>query len=63
LKEENKMAHEPKKFELKGLEGISENQISQHRDVLYVGYVNKLNEIEERLKTVDITKANLRRLR
>lgn len=52
------MAHEPKKFELKGLEGISENQISQHRDVLYVGYVNKLNEIEERLKSVDITKAN-----
>ncbi len=52
------MAHEPKKFELKGLEGISENQISQHRDVLYVGYVNKLNEIEERLKTVDMSKAN-----
>ncbi len=52
------MAHQPKKFELKGLDGISENQISQHRDILYAGYVNKLNEIEERLKTVDISKAN-----
>lgn len=51
------MAHQPKKFDLK-LDGISENQISQHRDILYAGYVNKLNEIEERLKTVDITKAN-----
>lgn len=52
------MAHQVKKFELKGLDGISENQISQHRDILYAGYVNKLNEIEERLKGVDLTKAN-----
>ncbi len=52
------MAHQPRKFELKGLDGISESQISQHRDILYTGYVNKLNEIEERLRSVDITKAN-----
>lgn len=52
------MAHQPKKFELKGLDGISDNQISQHRDILYAGYVNKLNEIEDRLKGVDISKAN-----
>ncbi len=52
------MAHQPRKFELKGLDGISDNQISQHMDILYVGYVNKLNEIEERLSSVDITKAN-----
>lgn len=32
-----------------GLEGISEEQISQHRDVIYVGCVSKLNEVEERL--------------
>ncbi|MDO8427369.1 MAG: Fe-Mn family superoxide dismutase [Deltaproteobacteria bacterium] len=51
------MAHQPKKFDLK-LDGISDNQISQHRDILYAGYVNKLNEIEERQRTVDITKAN-----
>ncbi|MBI5644009.1 MAG: superoxide dismutase [Deltaproteobacteria bacterium] len=49
--------HQPKKFVLK-LDGISEDQIAQHRDILYAGYVNKLNEIEDRIKTVDITKAN-----
>ncbi|MBI5682152.1 MAG: superoxide dismutase [Deltaproteobacteria bacterium] len=52
------MAHQPKKFDLKNLDSISDNQISQHRDILYVGYVNKLNEIEQRLKTVDKSKAN-----
>lgn len=52
------MAHQPKKFELKNLDGISDNQIAQHRDILYAGYVTKLNEIEERLKTVDRSKAN-----
>jgi Fe-Mn family superoxide dismutase len=52
------MAHQAKKFELKGLDGISDNQISQHRDTLYAGYVNKLNEIEDRLKGVDVSKAN-----
>lgn len=52
------MAYQPKKFDLKGLDGISDNQISQHKDTLYVGYVNKLNEIEERLRTVDVSKAN-----
>ncbi len=51
------MAHQPRKFDLK-LDGISENQIAQHRDILYAGYVTKLNEIEDKLKTVDITKAN-----
>ena len=52
------MAHQPKKFTIKGLDGISEKQISQHMDILYVGYVNKLNEVEERLKAVDRSKAN-----
>ncbi|MBI1910742.1 MAG: superoxide dismutase [Deltaproteobacteria bacterium] len=49
--------HQPKKFDLK-LEGISDQQISNHRDILYVGYVNKLNEIEERQRSVDFSKAN-----
>lgn len=52
------MKHQARKFKLKGLNGISDDQISQHIDILYTGYVNKLNEIEERLKTVDISKAN-----
>ncbi len=51
------MPHQPKEFNIK-LDGISENQIAQHRDILYAGYVKKLNEIEERLQTVDISKAN-----
>lgn len=51
------MTHQAKKFDLT-LDGISEKQISQHRDILYAGYVNKLNEIEEKLKTADTTKAN-----
>lgn len=51
--------HQPKKFDhLKGIEGISDNQLAQHRDILYVGYVNKLNEIEERQRQVDLSKAN-----
>ncbi len=52
------MAHEAKEFTLSGLKGISDDQISQHKDILYTGYVNKLNEIEEKLKGVDITSAN-----
>jgi len=51
------MTHQAKKFDL-SLDGISEKQISQHRDILYAGYVNKLNEIEERLQSADTTKAN-----
>jgi len=33
----------------KELAGISKKQIEQHHDVLYRGYVNKLNEIESKL--------------
>ena len=52
------MAHTVKKFDIKGLDGISDDQIAQHRDILYAGYVKKLNEIEEKLKTVDLSTAN-----
>lgn len=39
------MAHEVKKFPLEGkLDGISDSQLSQHRDTLYAGYVNKLKD-------------------
>lgn len=40
------------------LEGISKRQIDEHHDVLYKGYVNKLNEIEQRLGTADPAEAN-----
>ena len=49
--------HQPKKFDLKP-EGLSDALIAAHRDTLYVGYVNKLNEIEERQKKTDLATAN-----
>ncbi|MBI3292381.1 MAG: superoxide dismutase [Elusimicrobia bacterium] len=53
------MAYEPKKYPLEGkCEGLSDNQIQQHRDILYVGYVNKLNEITTGLEKADRSKAN-----
>ncbi len=39
------------------LSGISENQLKQHY-VLYTRYVNKLNEINKKLETVNETSAN-----
>lgn len=52
--------YEAKKFEAlnKALAGISQKTIETHRDKLYVGYVNKKNEIEEKLEKVDRTTAN-----
>lgn len=41
----------------KSLNGLSEAQLSQH-NTLYVRYVNKLNEINQKLKTADNQKAN-----
>ena len=53
------MAHVAKDFaHLKGsLKGFSDKQLDAHF-TLYGGYVAKLNEIEEKLKTADRTKAN-----
>jgi Fe-Mn family superoxide dismutase len=42
----------------KELSGISKKQIEQHHDVLYKGYVNKLNEIESKLPTALTAEAN-----
>lgn len=39
-------------------EFLSDRQLSEHHDVLYAGYVNKLNEIEEKLPSADKGKAN-----
>lgn len=44
----------PKSYPLEGkLKGFSDRQIQEHRDVLYKGYVNKINEIEEKLSKVE----------
>jgi len=42
----------------KQLIGISEKSIQIHHDKLYAGYVNKRNEIEQKLATVDRSTAN-----
>ena len=53
------MPHVAKDFSaLKGsLDGFSDKQLDAHF-TLYNGYVTKLNEIEEKLKTADRSKAN-----
>jgi Fe-Mn family superoxide dismutase len=48
----------PKPLKYKSLNGLSEKQLSEHHDVLYAGYVKKLNEIEQKLETVDRSSAN-----
>ncbi|MCL5961008.1 MAG: Fe-Mn family superoxide dismutase [Chloroflexi bacterium] len=40
------------------LDGISQRQIEEHYNTLYKGYVNKVNEIWEKLETVDRSTAN-----
>ncbi|MBU1953346.1 Fe-Mn family superoxide dismutase, partial [Patescibacteria group bacterium] len=40
------------------LVGISEKAIQIHHDKLYTGYINKRNEIEQKLKSVDRSAAN-----
>lgn len=40
------------------LDGLSERQLKEHHDILYAGYVKKIGEIEEKLKTTDISAAN-----
>jgi len=42
----------------KQLIGITEKTLQIHHDKLYVGYVNKRNEIEEKLATADRSLAN-----
>lgn len=44
------MSFEIKPITYKDLDGISEKTISIHHDKLYAGYVNKRNEIAEKLK-------------
>src|SRR3989344_1317698 len=49
---------EAKPLQYTSLEGISEKQLIEHHDVLYTGYVKKLGEIDEKLKTADMSSAN-----
>src|SRR3990167_9980669 len=53
------MVHTAKDYSglLGTLQGLSDNQLSQHFK-LYEGYVKKINEIEEKLMTVDKSLVN-----
>lgn len=46
------------KFKPKALTGISDKQIEYHFETHYKGYVNKLNEVWEKLEKTDRSKAN-----
>lgn len=53
------MAHTAKELKpTRELPGLSQRQIEEHHDVLYKGYVNKLNEIETKLESADPAEAN-----
>lgn len=49
---------EPKPLKYKQLNGISEKQLSEHHDVLYAGYVKKIQEIRQKLEAADKESAN-----
>lgn len=49
--------HQPKPIPYEELPGISRKTLENHFEKLYKGYVNKRNEIEERLEAADRSKA------
>ncbi len=49
---------EPKQLPYTQLEGLSEKQLKEHHDVLYIGYVKKWNEIQDKLAATDRAAAN-----
>lgn len=49
---------EVKPLKYSQLDGLSEKQLKEHHDVLYAGYVKKIGEIEEKIKTADKSSAN-----
>lgn len=43
---------------ISGIQGLTEKQLKEHHDVLYAGYVKKINEIREKVKKVNLDEAN-----
>jgi len=52
------MNREVKPLKYSELDGLSAKQLKEHHDVLYAGYVKKIGEIEDKLKTVDLSSVN-----
>jgi len=54
-----KILRAPQEIRLEQLpEGMSQKAFDEHYNVLYKGYVNKYNEIQEKLENVDMAAAN-----
>jgi Fe-Mn family superoxide dismutase len=49
---------QPKPLKYKELPGLSEKQLAEHHDVLYAGYVKKVNELRAKLAGVDLANVN-----
>ena len=47
-----------KPLKYKSLTGLSEKQLAEHHDVLYAGYVKKINEIRQKVMSSDKATAN-----
>lgn len=47
-----------KPLKYNSLPGLSEKQLAEHHGVLYAGYVKKMNELLQKLQTVDVSTAN-----
>ncbi len=47
-----------KPLKYKSLNGLSEKQLSEHHDVLYAGYVKKVNELRAKIPNADKSTAN-----
>lgn len=45
-------------LKFKELDGLSQRQLTEHHDVLYLGYVKKLNEIRNKLMQTNLADAN-----
>lgn len=52
------MTFEVTKLKYNEIPGLSEKLLKEHHDVLYAGYVNKLNEIRDRLNKTELSTAN-----
>lgn len=49
---------QPQPLKYQALPGLTERQLAEHHDVLYVGYCKKTDEIRAKLAEADPTKAN-----
>jgi len=48
----------PRELKVASVPGISEKQIGEHYNVLYKGYVNKINEIRDAIGSADLAAGN-----